>query len=292
MVDSFLHYIQFEKRFSNHTITSYQNDLNKFLEFVSVTFGLSLENVTHNIIRSWVLHLSESGDSPKSINRRISTLRSFYKFLLKREIVQQDPTTRLQALKTSKPLPEFVPAQDILALLDKATFEDTFKDIRDKLILELLYGTGIRLSELIHLKEMDVNQFDRTLKVLGKRNKERIIPVPSEVMICINTYLAKKKIEGLSDIVPELLVNNNGQPLYPMFIYRTVKKHLEIFSAVDKKSPHVLRHSFATHLLDKGADLNAVKDLLGHSSLAATQVYTHNSLEKLRSSFEQAHPKA
>jgi integrase/recombinase XerC len=199
---------------------------------------------------------------------------------------------KVKVLKSKKTLPQFVNESEIVSLLDGHDFGDDFPGIRDKLLLELLYGTGIRLSELIGLKNSDVNLRDSTIKVLGKRNKERIIPLNRELVNLIGRYREIKKNGQTENDGLYLIVNNDGGKCYPMMVYRTVKKYLDIFSAVEKKSPHVLRHTFATHLLNKGADLNAVKDLLGHSSLAATQVYTHNSLEKLKKVFDQAHPKA
>jgi len=227
----------------------------------------------------------------RSVNRKLACLKSYYKFLLRREVISKDPTWKLKPLKTDKQLPQFVQEKDLTALLDQFEFEDSFEGARDKLLLELLYGTGIRLNELINLKEADVNKFDVTIKVLGKRNKERIIPFSRGILEVLDTFMKArdKKFNGEFEY---LLVTNNGEKTYPMLVYRIVKKYLDLFTTSDKKSPHVLRHSFATHLLDKGADLNAVKDLLGHTSLAATQVYTHNSLEKIKTAFDQAHPKA
>jgi integrase/recombinase XerC len=243
-------------------------------------------------LRSWLVLLIETGIKPRSINRKIATLRSYYKFLLKQGKISKDPMVRIKILKTRKSLPYFVNEPDIIKLLDEHVYEDNFEGIRDKLMLELLYGTGIRLSELISLKIANVNFHEETIKVLGKRNKERIIPVNHELKRLMLAYISRKKIEFPDNENVHLFVNNDGSDCYPMMVYRTVKKYLDIFSSVEKKSPHILRHTFATHLLDKGADLNAVKDLLGHSSLAATQIYTHNSLEKLKKVFDQAHPKA
>jgi len=289
---SFLKYIQFEKRFSHHTITSYENDLNQFEDFLSENYGIAPEDANHNAIRHWVVTLIENGTSPRTVNRKMASLRSFYKFLLKREAITKDPTSKIQALKTSKSLPQFVNEPDITRLLDQCEFPKDFTGRRDQLILELLYSTGIRLSELINLKESNINFSAGTLKVLGKRNKERVIPFSKSLAQIIQAYRNEKN--NLPEINDQgcLLVTDNGDQCYPMLIYRTVKKYLNLFTTIEKRSPHVLRHTFATHLLNKGAELNAVKDLLGHSSLAATQVYTHNSLEKLKTVFDQAHPKA
>ncbi|MTI21409.1 integrase [Fulvivirga sp. RKSG066] len=292
MRESFLKYIQYEKRFSAHTITSYENDINQFEQFLTDNYGEKLEEASHNSIRHWVVSLVEKGTSPRSVNRKMASLRALYKFLLKREIITKDPTWKIQALKTNKALPQFVNEPDITRLLDQCEFSRDFEGKRDQLILELLYGTGIRLSELINLKTDDIDIYSNTIKVLGKRNKERIIPFSNNLKHVIEDYKQLKKMSVSAKEDEYLLVTETGDRCYPMLIYRTVKKYLNLFTTIEKRSPHVLRHTFATHLLNKGAELNAVKDLLGHSSLAATQVYTHNSLDKLKSVFDQAHPKA
>ena len=244
------------------------------------------------LLRAWLISLIEAGIQPRSVNRKIATLRTYYKFLRKQGTILNDPMLKIKVLKSKKSLPYFINEPDIIKMLDEHNYGDEFQGIRDKLMLELLYGTGIRLSELIGLKSQDVNLREGTIKVLGKRNKERIIPLNQELITLIKKYQIQKIHMFPGNDNSNLIVNNDGGKCYPMLIYRTVKKYLEIFTLVEKKSPHILRHTFATHLLDKGADLNAVKDLLGHSSLAATQVYTHNSLEKLKKVFDQAHPKA
>jgi integrase/recombinase XerC len=292
-LDSFLKYLQYEKRYSVHTVISYKTDLEQFSSFLnSNSKNLTPELADFKILRSWLVQLIETGIKPRSINRKIATLRSYYKFLQKQGKIARDPMVKVKILKTRKSLPYFVNEPDIIKLLNDHNYGDGFEGIRDKLMLELLYGTGIRLSELIGLKTSNVNFHEDTVKVLGKRNKERIIPVNHELKKLMQAYLSRKKNEFPDNDNVHLIVNNDGEDCYPMMVYRTVKKYLDIFSSVEKKSPHVLRHTFATHLLDKGADLNAVKDLLGHSSLAATQVYTHNSMEKLKKVFDQAHPKA
>lgn len=244
------------------------------------------------MVRSWVLSLMDDGISPKSVNRKIASIRSYYKFLLRRELIEKDPTSRVKLLKTAKELPNFADEKELVIELDGDSFKEGFKGSQQRVIMELLYGTGIRLSELLGLKASDINRHDRTIKVLGKRNKERIIPISAGLIQIIDDYINEKNHTFSSHPNDYLIVNNNGGKAYPMLVYRTVKEYLNNLSSVEKKSPHTLRHTFATHLLNKGADLNAVKDLLGHSSLAATQVYTHNSLEKLKAVFDQAHPKA
>lgn len=293
MRETFLKYLQYEKRYSKHTITSYDNDLGQLEDFLNTNFPEStLESATHGYLRNWIVSLVDNGLEARSINRKIACLRSYYKFLMRREVIDKDPTLKIRILKASKKLPQFVHEADITRLLDQFEFPDDFSGSRDRLIMELLYGTGIRLSELISLKTSDINFMNRNLKVLGKRNKERIIPFSVGLQRVIEVYLTQKNSQGFVNAGGELLVTDNGEACYPMIIYRTVKKYLNLFTTIEKRSPHVLRHTFATHLLNKGAELNAVKDLLGHTSLAATQVYTHNSLDKLKTVFDQAHPKA
>lgn len=293
MVNSFLKYISYEKRYSQHTITSYQNDLRQFADHLSDKFNVTeLTEASQLMVRSWVLSLMDDGIAAKSVNRKIASLRSYYKFLLKREVISKDPTVRVKLLKTPKELPDFADEKELSIQLDSDSFKEGFEGNQQRIIMELLYGTGMRLSELLGLKETDINRHERTVKVLGKRNKERIIPISASLIRVIDDYIYDKNHRFGANPNGPLIVTNNGGEAYPMLIYRTVKDYLNHVSSVDKKSPHVLRHTFATHLLNKGADLNAVKDLLGHSSLAATQVYTHNSLEKLKAVFDQAHPKA
>ena len=293
MVDSFLRYISFEKRYSRHTVTSYENDLSQFQEFTSNQFQIrDLAEATQLMVRSWVLSLMDKGVSSRTVNRKIATLRSYYKFLLKRDQIKKDPTAKIKSLKTQKELPSFADEADFSSFLDRAIYPDGFEGKRDQIILELLYGTGIRLSELLQLSDRDVDFHQSSIKVLGKRNKERVVPISVSLKKLLKEYINDKNHGFSSDQSATLIVNKTGGKAYPMLVYRVVKKYLNQVSSLDKKSPHALRHTFATHLLNKGADLNAVKDLLGHSSLAATQVYTHNSLDKLKSVFDQAHPKA
>ncbi len=292
MIKSFLQYISFEKRYSKHTVTSYGNDLAQFENHLNSMYdGLQTEEATHAVIREWVISLAESGIANRSINRKIVALRSYYKFLLKRGSILSNPADKIRALKIRKNIPHFVRENDMVQLMDHVNFGDDFEGLRDQLVLEILYGTGMRLSELINLKTTDYNQFEGQFKVLGKRNKERIIPTTVNLESLIKRYIATKNRSFSLNDNPYLIVTNSGKRTYPMFIYRIVSKFLKLTS-VDKKSPHILRHTFATHLLERGADLNAVKDLLGHQSLAATQVYTHNTLGKLKKIFDQAHPKA
>jgi integrase/recombinase XerC len=293
MIDSFLKHIRYEKRLSPNTVLAYQTDLFQLLDFLITAHSLTdIRMADHTMVRSWIIHVSESGMEPVSVNRKIACLRTFFKFLLVRQLITKDPMSKIRVLKTKKRLPAFVREDDMVNLLDNHIFAETFEGWRDRLILELFYGTGIRLSELLNLKEKSIDLRNRTIKVLGKRNKERIIPFSRGLVIIIERYLAVRNRDVERKDHGNLFVRASGEPCYPMMVYKMVKKYLGQFSSVDKQSPHVLRHTFATHLLNKGADLNAVKELLGHSSLAATQVYTHNSMEKLKKVFDQAHPKA
>ena len=295
MIDSFIRHVKFEKRYSDHTITAYENDLAQLQDFAAAELDEdNIQALSFRDLRAWIFYLSENEFSNKSINRKIATLKSFYKFLLLREAITSNPTDRLQPLKLEKRLPVFLKEQEMVTLLDNYQWidDEDFSSSRNKLILELLYGTGIRLSELINLQLKDVSFYSNSIKVLGKRNKERLIPLNENLTKTIKNYLSYR--DQLDKVVDAdfLLLSDSGKKTYPMLIQRVVKKYITEVSTITKKSPHVLRHTFATHLLNKGADLNSVKDLLGHSSLAATQVYTHNTMSKLKAVFDQAHPKA
>lgn len=290
----FLTHIRYEKRLSHHTLTAYANDLEQFSTFLKTECNLDQpERADFRHIRSWIVSLVEGGIDKSSVNRKIATLRAYYEFLLRRKVIALDPMVKIQALKASKKLPQYVEEKPMAMLLDDVEFSNTFEGVRDKLVLELLYGTGIRLSELTGLKTTDVNLYEKTIIVLGKRNKHRIIPLTHPLYELIQQYLRLKETEFGNKADPVyLLVSDKGIAAYPMLIQRIVKRHLALVTTLEKKSPHVLRHSFATHLLNRGADLNAIKDLLGHTSLAATQIYTHTSLEQLKQTYDQAHPKA
>ncbi|MER2999539.1 tyrosine-type recombinase/integrase [Pontibacter populi] len=292
-MELFFKYLEYEKRYSPHTLTSYHTDLGQFSGYLLQTYEITdPAEADHTIIRSWILSLVQQNIQPRSINRKIACLRSYYKFLLGQERIKANPMLRIKAPKVSKKLPGFVPEESFNNLLDGFEFEDNFEGQRDRLILEFLYGTGMRLAELINISEQDIDKYQKTVRVLGKGNKERIIPINESLWASIEAYLAHKISEFGDNNSEKLLVTNKARPLYPKFIYRVVKKYISLITTSEHNSPHTLRHSFATHLLNKGADLNAIKDLLGHASLAATQVYTHNSIEKLKSIFEKAHPKA
>lgn len=292
-MDLFFKYLEYEKRYSPHTLTSYHTDLGQFAQYLQDTYQITdPAEADHSIIRSWILTLVHKNLEARSVNRKIACLRSYYKFLLSQQRIQVNPMLRIKAPKVSKKLPAFVPEEPFNHFLDSFTFDENFEGQRDKLILEFLYGTGIRLAELIGIAHDDLDLHARTVRVLGKGNKVRIIPLNDTLLATIAHYLKQKNDFFGNNNSEKLLVTNKARPLYPKFVYRVAKKYISLVTTSEHNSPHVLRHSFATHLLNKGADLNAIKDLLGHSSLAATQVYTHNSIEKLKSIFEKAHPKA
>jgi integrase/recombinase XerC len=292
MTNSFFKYLQYEKRYSSHTLVSYKNDLDQLQRFLAARYPETLvEEVNHAILRDWIVTLSEEGLGENSINRKLVTLRSFFKFLLKIGVIEKSPVAKITNLKSKRGLPQFVREEEMHHIFEHDLFEDTFEGLRDRLVMEILYGTGIRLSELVDLRAVNFDIIGSSIKVLGKRNKERVIPIPATMISIINKYIILKNQQFSGNANEHLIVTNRGEKCYPMMINRIVKKYLAGVS-IDKKSTHILRHTYATHLLERGADLNAVKDLLGHQSLAATQVYTHNSLGKLKKVFDQAHPKA
>jgi integrase/recombinase XerC len=287
--DSFVEYLQFEKRFSPHTLVAYQTDLSQFIDYLEHTYEIKLvEEINHSFIRSWIVDLMNHKISPRSVNRKITALKTFYKFLLRQKIVVENPMLKIQSPKTSKRLPVFVEKEKMDTLLDNIEFGDDAQGLRNKLIIELFYATGMRLSELINLKQSDVDLYANQVKVLGKRNKERIIPFAAELKNLIKKYMDTKPDSSM-DL---LFLSDKGKKMSEKFVYTSVKMYLSQVTTIDKKSPHVLRHTFATHMLNNGADLNAIKDLLGHANLSATQVYTHNTVEKLKNINKQAHPKA
>jgi integrase/recombinase XerC len=284
LVNFFLDHLSIERRLSSHTITSYSTDLEQFTAFVAPT---ELSQVQALTIRKWLISLSDDSIQNRSINRKLATLRTFYKYLLRTGKIEENPMTSIRMVKTTKKIPQFVRESEMENLVDNRKIATNFSEARDELILFLLYGTGIRLAELISLQNNQVNLAAKTIRVIGKRNKERMIPIPGLLVDLIATYRNFCTVEHT-----HLLLTDKGEPLYPMFVQRLVKKNLGEYSQLEKLSPHVLRHTYATHLLNKGADLNAIKELLGHANLAATQVYTHNSMEKMKAIYLQAHPKA
>lgn len=292
LVASFFSYLQYEKRYSPHTLLAYQTDLEQFEDYLTVTYQTSdFAAVNYQMLRSWIFTLATEELKARSIARKVACLKSFYKFLHKHGHVDTNPASRLKTPKIEKRLPAFVEEKNMVVLLDQLVFPEGFEGLRDKMMLEMLYGTGIRLSELINIKEADYNKYDKTLRVLGKGNKERIIPIHLTLHNSLMSYLEIRQSQfGAAEDF--MFLTDAGKQMYPVFVQRLTKKYIGSVSTVEKKSPHVLRHSFATHLLNHGADLNAIKEMLGHSSMAATQVYTHNSLEKLKQAHEKAHPKA
>jgi integrase/recombinase XerC len=292
-VEHFLTYLQHEKRYSSHTIQSYRIDLQQFGDFMLETFELPLTEVKYVHVRNFIVVLMDGKMSENSIGRKLSALRSFYKYLLREKILVSNPIALIKAPKVPKKLPVFVDDAKLDLLLDSEEFfNGSFSSVRDKLIIETLFGTGIRLAELLSLKEADINFYESTIRVMGKRNKERIVPIGKTLKAELKVYMELKTLQNFDNKKEGLFVTDKGADAYPKLIYRIVQRYLAYVSTQDKKSPHVLRHSYATSLLNRGADLNAIKELLGHASLAATQVYTHNSLERLKTIYKQAHPKA
>ena len=290
-ISSFCDYITHQKRYSTHTLTAYQNDLEQFQLFLFKQYNLTQsKEVTSLIIRSWIVELMEKEISPRSINRKISTLKSFYKYLLKNNIVENNPLLKVVTPKTAKRLPVFIGENEMANLFNEITFNADFEGIRDQLIIELFYSSGIRLTELINLNLNSVNLPSKTIKVLGKRNKERIIPIHENLIQLIINYLNEREKKELKNNY--FFITNKGEKTYPKLVYRIVNKYLSMITTVSKKSPHILRHTFATHMLNNGADLNSIKEILGHANLSATQIYTHNTIEKLKNIHKQAHPKA
>ena len=290
VVAQFLLYLQHEKRYSPHTLKSYQTDLLQFNDYLEQTFELPLVGAGHTQVRSYMVALLEEQVSERSIGRKLSTLRSFYKYLLREGLISASPMALLRAPKIPQRLPVFIEDQKLDVLLDSGEFfNDSFPSVRDKLVIETLFGTGMRLAELLSLSEGSIDFYGATIRVLGKRNKERIIPISKLLADQLKAYLDLKTLQNFHNKTGTLFVTDKGAAAYPKLIYRIVTSYLTYISTQDKKSPHILRHSYATSLLNRGADLNAIKELLGHASLAATQVYTHNSIERLKSIYKPPH---
>ena len=289
---SFISYLKFEKRYSGHSVTAYENDLLQFSEYLTKTYELNeASQVRHTQIRSWLVSLMEHKIGARSINRKISSLKSYFKFLMKTRVVIKDPMKKVQSPKTAKRLPVFVEEKNIGEFIASYPFEDDYEGMRNKTILLLFYSTGMRSSELMNLEVKDLDFYNQSIKVLGKGNKERLIPFGGEIKELLHHYLKMRK-KTFAIETDKLFLTDNGAPIYQRMIYRIINSQLQILTTVEKKSPHVLRHSFATHMLNHGADINAIKELLGHANLSATQVYTHNTIEKLKKVYKQAHPRA
>ena len=291
LLDEFLKYLRLEKRYSQHTVKAYQTDLIQFQDYLQEFYESNLQLATHPMVRSWLAQMLDYGIAPRSVNRKITALKSFYKFLIKEGQLKENPTLKIIPPKSSKRLPVFVEQTQMAVLLDELPFEEGFNGVRDKLIIELFYSTGIRQSELINIRLKDVSLSGKTIKVLGKRNKERLIPFTMELCKKLEAYIKSRAELSIKD-TSYLLLTKKGKKLYPSLVYKQVNHYLSQVTSLDKKSPHVLRHTFATHMLNNGADLNAIKELLGHASLSATQVYTHNTIDKLKLVYNQAHPRA
>ena len=291
MITSFLEYLALERKYSKHTITAYKNDLISFRDFCETEYNQeNLTTIHYNQIRTWIVQLVNQKKTNRTINRKVSSLKSFYKFLQKIEVVKTNPLSKHKALKVQKKVQVPFTKDEINLVVENIKEENEFTFLRNRLIVELFYSTGIRRIELINIKEREVNLYDKVFKVLGKRNKERIIPILPSVLETLKKYLVEKK--NYPSSVDELFITEKGNKIYETLVYRIINSYFSQVSSKVKKSPHILRHSFATHLLNQGADLNSVKELLGHSSLASTQVYTHSSLDKIKEVYNKAHPRS
>lgn len=290
-LNDFYQYLRFEKRYASHTQAAYKTDLEQFHSYISSQFAITdIKSISHFHIRSWLATLKDDAQSARTINRKISSLNSFYKYLQKQQVVNKNPVKQLHSMRLPERLPSYLKEQETEYLLEELQFDEGFRGATDRLICELLYQAGLRRNELAELKEKDIEWSLAQIRVLGKGNKERLVPVSGVLLDAIRDYLHMKKDIGNHD-KDHLLVLESGEPLYAGYIYRTVKKYLTDVTTLRKKSPHVLRHTFATQLLGNGANIQAIKDLLGHSSLAATQVYTHNNIEKLKEIHKKNHPR-
>lgn len=287
VLESFVKFLHVEKRFSEHTTIAYKKDIEQFLDFAEISKMEDLSEVNHHLVRSWIVALIDNGIENKSVNRKLSSLRSFYKWLRKENITVANPLVKIRGPKSSKRLPSFVKESELKEENLNQFFPDDFDGIQDRLILEFFYQTGIRLNELIQLKDSDIQ--NDSIKVLGKRNKERLIPISNGLTIRIIEFKKQKLERNL--ITPFFFSLKNGNKLYPKYVYRKIHLYLSLVTSIEKRSPHMLRHTFATHMLNNGAGLETLKDILGHANLSATQIYTHNSFSKLTSIYSQAHPR-
>jgi integrase/recombinase XerC len=290
-IDDFLIYLQAEKRYATHTIKAYKNDLNQFHAFCQET-GHEGMDLNFKTIRSWVVYLMDSGYSSRSVHRKLTTLSTYSNFLIKDGTLESNPVDKVLKPKLKKRVPTFVEEGKMDLLLEEFDFGEGFTGIRNRLVLDLLYQTGMRRSELIGLKIGSINREGKSMKVIGKRAKERIIPLGDELLDAIERYMRLRKELVADETMDHLIITEKGKAAYDKLIYRIVNNYLAMVTTLDKKSPHVLRHTFATHMLNRGADLNAIKELLGHANLSATQIYTHNTYKKLKSIYNQAHPRA
>lgn len=293
LIEKYMSYLRYERNYSLRTEISYLEDLRQFSAFVEKSFDedVSIDKIDADVVRLWIVSLMEKGLSERSVNRKLSALKSFYRYLLRNGVVDSNPLKKVVGPKVKKPIPVFVTSKDMDRVLDEGDFEGSFSDLRAHLVLELFYATGIRRAELIGIKDTDIDFYNETIQITGKRNKQRLIPLTKKMLTVIRQYMDARD-EEMSFCSGYLFVKDDGEQLYPMFVHRLVCQHLQTVGTLSKTSPHVLRHSFATGMLNNGADLNAVKELLGHSSLASTEIYTHTSFEELKSIYKQAHPRA
>lgn len=292
--ERFISYLASEKHYSAHTLTAYSNDLSQFFDFIYNTYSITeITDLNHQVVRSWLAHLIQHNLTARAVNRKLSTLKSFFRFLIQNDMIRKNPMQKVIAPKTSRKLPAFIEATKINQLLDSDVFNDDFSGIRDWLAIEMLYASGMRVSELVSLKCRDLDLKSMTFRVTGKRNKQRLIPFMPVLLKLINQYLeVRERLHGKIQPDDFFIITNKGKAVYPRLLYNIVHYNLQFVTTQIKKSPHVLRHSFATGMLNNGADLNAIKELLGHANLAATQVYTHNTIDRIKRIYHQTHPKA
>jgi len=293
MLTQFLKYIQIERNYSVQTIRAYGDDLRQFFVFCNIEPDVDgIKQVNHRLVRAWLAHLLNTNYSARSVNRKLSSLRSFYKYLLKQGEVTKNPMQKVVAPKASSKMPYFLSRNEVDKLLYHLDYSEGFFGLRDLLVIELFYFVGLRVSELANLKESDISISNNSVKILGKGSKERIVPLYPDIVPLLENYVQQKHELYPLNQTPYLIVSSTGKKAYPQLLYRIVKKYLSLVTPLEKKSPHVLRHTFATHLLNQGGDINAIKELLGHASLSTTQIYTHTSVEKLKNVYKQAHPRA
>lgn len=292
MKETFFNDIKSQRNYSEHTLVAYKKDVNQFADFLLQEFETNPENATSDMIRSWAVYLLENGYGKTSLHRKISSLKVFYNYLISQDYLETNPANKVTLPKQDRKLPNVLSEKQLSQLLDEANYPDTFEATRDRLVLELLYQTGIRRAEIVNLLVDHVDFYNLTIKVTGKGNKQRIIPIDGKLAQLMKVYLNYRNSLQQENISNRLFVTKKGKAIYAKLIYRIVNRYLHLVSTASKKSPHVLRHSFATHMLNNGADINVVKELLGHSSLNATQVYTHNTIDKIKSIYKQAHPRA
>jgi len=293
MIESFVNYLVYEKRYSPNTIISYKNDIEQFHNYIENTYSIyDILEINHYMVRSWLVDLMQNGISANSINRKFSSLRTYFLFLKREDKIKVNPTKKVIPPKTGKRLPSVIQKKEMDFLLDELVFSENFHGYRDKVIISILYNTGMRRAELINLKDNNFDYVSGTVKVLGKGNKERIIPLTKDIIDLLKVYMDIRNSFFENYNFHYTILTDKGNKLYPKFVYNVVTKYLSMVSSVDKKSPHVLRHSIATHLADEEVELNAIKTMLGHANLSATQIYTHNSIEKRKRAYKKAHPKA